>query len=291
MKKLTYLCLLAVTVSMMAACGASYKEKQAERDSLNTEKMRKEKKALKIAVLPTMDCLPVWVAVDAGYFKDIPDSFLVKPLKSQIDIEHALLDKSVDVGASDTMRIDFVNSKEPLLAAMGNTELYWLLITNKGTRVSDPKNLGDKLVAMTRYSATDWLTDQVLAAHPSSATTFKIQVNDVEIRLQMLQNNAMDAMWLPEPQATMALMGGHKSIADSRKMKTYLSTFAMRTADKEDARRNRQVGVFVKGYNRACDSLNKHGLKAYAPLLKEHLGVDEKTLPRLPKFKFGKISN
>ena len=33
---------------------------------------------------------------------------------------------------------------------------------------------------------------------------FKVQINDVALRLQMLLNNEMDAMLLTEPQATTA---------------------------------------------------------------------------------------
>ena len=59
------------------------------------------------------------------------------------------------------------------------------------------------MLAMTRYSATDLLADYAVdSAKLKSEQVFKIQVNDVNIRLKMLLNNEIDAVLLTEPQAT-----------------------------------------------------------------------------------------
>ena len=69
---------------------------------------------------------------------------------------------------------------------------------------------------MTRYSATDYLCDRVLAGAKLSSMAFRIQVNDVNIRLRMLLNNEMDAVWLAEPLATTARLAGNNVVIDSR---------------------------------------------------------------------------
>lgn len=290
MKNVMKICLAGFIVLFVLSCGSSYKENVDERNKVNAEKQRKEKAALKIATLPTLDCLPVWVAAENGFFNNIPDSFIVKDYNSQIDIEHALLKEQIEVGASDTKRLEKVNEKDTVLTSLGYTNLCWILIANKASRVNSPEKLGDKMVAMTRFSATDYLTDRVLADYPHPATTFKIQINDVNVRLQMLQNNAMDAMWLPEPYATAAKQMGHNQLIDSRKYDALLAVMAVRCADLKNSKRQKQLNVFVEGYNRACDSLNKNGWKQYEPLLIQHLNTTEQTLQKLPKFTFKRLN-
>ena len=139
---------------------------------------------------------------------------------------------------------------------MGPTDAYWQLIANRTARVKTAAQLGDKMVAMTRYSATDYLTDKALDGVKTSAPVFRVQINDVLIRLDMLKNNEMDAMWLTEPQATTARMFKHTVIEDSRKMKEHLGVVVAGAHLMKDKKRVKQLTAFVEGYNRACDSLN-----------------------------------
>lgn len=288
----TYYYILGIVLAglMLASCGESYEEKKALRLEQTKEQQRLEQKALKIGIVPTIDCLPVLVAQQEGYFAQMPDSFRVKHIGSAIEVEQALLKGSVNVGVSDVKRLEKVNEKSTRLVSLGTTNLYWLLIANKTSRVKDPKQLGDKLVAMTRFSALDYLTDCIFADYPTKETAFKIQVNDPNLRLEMLINNAMDVMWLPEPQATAAQLHGHKVIADSRSYNKQLATFAAAAKNGSLSERAKQLKVFITGYNRAADSLNKKGWKAYEPMLKEQFKVEQSTLEKIPEFKFSHLN-
>ena len=115
---------------------------------------------------------------------------------------------------------------------------------------------------------------------------FRIQINDVNVRLAMLLNNEIDAVWLPEPQATEARMKGGNVIADSRDKKKVLGVLAFRAEVMKDSHRRKQLSVFGKAYNMACDSLNKNGLQHYSEVLKKHYGIDDKVIKVLPKIKY-----
>ena len=56
MKKLT---IMIVGMLLMAACGQSYEESKRIANENRKEAMRKDSAALKVAVLPTLDCLPL----------------------------------------------------------------------------------------------------------------------------------------------------------------------------------------------------------------------------------------
>lgn len=281
--------LLAVIV-LLSACGQSYEEKvrlsRAERARLAQE----EAAALKVAVLPTLDCMPVYLAKQKHWYDSTQVDLRLKMRNAQIDCDTALKGKSVEVAVTDLKRVEHMTKHGVGLLTMGQTNAYWQLIANRTARVKTAAQLGDKMVAMTRYSATDYLTDKALDGVKTSAPVFRVQINDVLIRLDMLKNNEMDAMWLTEPQATTARMFKHTVIEDSRKMKEHLGVVVTGAHLMKDKKRVKQLTAFVEGYNRACDSLNHYGVKHYADLVKAVCHTDDKTIDRLPKYSYPHIA-
>ena len=163
------------------------------------------------------------------------------------------------------------------------TNAYWLLISNRQLRMSNLKHLDDRMLAMTRYSVTDLLGDLAVdSAKLKTERVFRVQINDVNIRLKMLENNEMDAMLLTEPQATQALLGKHKVLLDTRKLDMQMGVFAFRTMGMDDKNRRRQMDVFLKGYNEACDSLNHYGVLHYRDVIRKHYQISENALKKLP---------
>ena len=145
------------------------------------------------------------------------------------------------------------------------------------------KHLDDKMLAMTRYSVTDMLGDLAVdSAKLKTERVFRIQINDVYVRLKMLENNEMDALFLTEPQATQALLGKHKVLLDTRKLDMQMGVLAFLTKGMDDKNRKRQMEVFMKGYNEACDSINKYGVHHYTDVIRKYYTVSDQALKALP---------
>ena len=137
---------------------------------------------------------------------------------------------------------------------------------------------------MARLSATDLLSDKAVdSAGLKSERVFKVQMNDVNLRLNMLLNNEMDALWLPEPQATIARLQRHKVLMDATRMDWLMGAFAVRTDRTADSARQQQIERLLMAYDRACDSINKHGAAHYAKLMENRWKLKVNTLARLPK--------
>ena len=276
--------------AMLAGCGQSYEEKarisKAEKERL----AREDAQALKVAVMPTIDCMPAYLAKSEAWFDSMGVDIRLKVRNAQMDCDTALAGKRVEVAVTDRKRVEHMTRRGVALVALGPTNAYWQLIANRTARVKDVSQMGDKMVAMTRYSATDYLTDQALKGVKTSSVVFRIQINEVLTRLEMLRNNEMDAMWLPEPQATTARMYKHVVLKDSRKMNQHLGVVVMRGGLLSDAERKRQLAAFVKGYNRACDSLNVRGVAHYSSLVETYCHTDGATVKALPKLYFPHIA-
>lgn len=102
----------------------------------------------------------------------------------------------------------------------------------------------------------------------------------------MLLNNEMDAMLLPEPQATRARLDKHVVLMDSRDKNLNLGAFAFREKALKQPGRKQQLQKFIQAYNIAVDSINSKGVKHYAKLICKYCHVDEKTIGNLPKIKY-----
>jgi NitT/TauT family transport system substrate-binding protein len=258
---------------------------RAERAKLKTA----DSLALKVGVMPTLDCMPLFVAKERRLFDTLGVDVRLRMRKAQMDIDTALIGGSVEGAVSDSVRVARMRSRGTALTEVGTTNTSWQLVGNRSARLKEVKQLGDKMVAMTRYSATDFLTDHVLTGVKTTATVYRVQINDVPLRLQMLLNNEMDALWLPEPQATTAREHGHTVLWDTEKHNLWLGRVVFRDKALGDARVKKQIDVFKQAYNMACDSLNQRGVSAYADLVVKYCQTDQKTLDALPKVKFRKL--
>ena len=153
--------------------------------------------------------------------------------------------KRVEGTVTDLVRAARLQKQGTQLFYPVSTNLYWQLITNRKARISELKQLSDKMIAMTRHSATDYLSTLVIDSVKTKYDVYRVQINDLNIRLRMLLNNEMDAAWMPEPYATQARMAKHVALVDSRDKNLQLGSYRLpqqteeRTPKKK--RSNRQI--------------------------------------------------
>lgn len=274
------------SILLLASCGQSYEEKQAITRKQRAELRRQDSLALKVAVLPTLDCLPIFLAKDHGFFDTQHVDVHLRLWNAQMDADTALLGGSIEGAVTDLVRAERMQRRGVALDYVTSTNAYWQLISNRMARIRELKQLSDKMIAMTRYSATAYLADLAVDSAKPKYDVFRVQVNDVSVRLHMLLNNEMDAVLLTEPQATTARLCKNPVLMDSRDKNLHLGVIAFRRASMRDARRRQQLKAFIKAYDAACDSLNHSGLRSYASLIRKYCGADDKTIRSLPGIRF-----
>ena len=271
---------------LVVACGQSYEETKRIAQENRRETMRKDSAALKVAVLPTLDCLPVYVAEYYQLYDTLRGGVRLKYFTAQMDCDTAMERGRVEGTVTDLVRAIRMQNRGLKLRYVTVTNAYWQLITNRNARIRQLKQLDDKMVAMTRYSFTDMLTDKVVdSVKLKPERVFKVQINDVNIRMQMLQNNEMDALWMTEPQASMARLMKHQVVYDSRTTKIQPGVLAFREKEMRHPERAKQLELFVKAYNQACDSINKNGFRRYRDLIMRHCNVRKEVVDSLPDVK------
>lgn len=289
MRKLPAICGIIICV-IMISCGQSYDEKQRqskiERDRLRSE----DSLSLKVGVLPTLDCLPIYLAEDYHLFDTTGVTVHLRECNAAMDCDTALAGGSVEGMVTDLIRAERLRHEGTPMTYVTATNAYWQLISNRAARVKEIRQLSDKMLAMTRYSATDYLANVAVDSAKPKFDVYRIQINDVRLRLKMLLNNEMDAVLLPEPQATEARLYGNPMLMDSREKGFRFGAIAFNARKVADKYRQKQLSAFVKAYNMACDSLNRNGLKTYSRLLEKYYKIDEKTINALPRMRFDHAS-
>ncbi len=277
------LLLIVVGLLLLAGCSQSYEETKRISRAQRLKAMREDSAALKVAVLPTLDCLPIFLAKDHQMFDTAVDIRL-KQFTAQMDIDTALANRRVEVGVSDLVRVERLKKQGDSLRYLTATNAYWQLVSNRSARITDLKHLDDKMLAMTRYSVTDLLGDVAVdSAKLKSERVFRIQINDVNVRLKMLENNEMDALILTEPQASVARMLKHKVLLDTRKLDMQMGVIVSQWKGMDGETRAKQLRVFMRGYNKACDSINQYGIANYAPLIAKYCRVKPEALQQISK--------
>lgn len=273
---------MVVGCLVLAGCGQSYKEKREISRQKMVQQHREDSAALKVAVMPTMDCLPLFVASERGMFGKT--DVRLRLFTAQMDCDTAVAGGSVQGTVTDLVRAERLIQKGTPLKYITTTNAYWQLFTNRTARIKTLKQLDDKMVAMARYSVTDLLADRVRdSAKLDRERLFKIQVNDVNIRLKMLQNSEIDAALLTEPQALLARLARHTQLMDTRKLNLTMGAIAFREKDLEAKKRQQQLEDFKKGYNMACDSLTKLGIAQYRDIVVKYCGLRANQVDSLPR--------
>ena len=276
--------LAALTVLLIAACGQSYEETKRITREQRREAFRRDSAALKIAVMPTLDCLPLFVAQQYELFDSVEGGVRLKFYMAQMDCDTAIQRGRVEGVVTDLVRAMRIDQQGVKMRYVAATNAYWQLVTNRNARIKQLKQLDDKMVAMTRYSATDLLTDCARDSVKLAAERlYKVQINDLNVRVQMLMNNEIDALWLPEPQATQARIMKHALVLDSRNVSLNLGIMAFREKEMRRHARAKQLALLIKAYNQACDSINKNGIAHYKQIFIDRYQMKAALVDSLPQ--------
>jgi NitT/TauT family transport system substrate-binding protein len=234
--------------------------------------------AFTIAVLPTLDCLPLFLASEHGMFQRSGINVRLVPFYAQMDQDTALQNGRVKAIVTDLVRVEHLRRKQMSVSYLTSTDASWRLVSSRTARIRQLPQLNDKMIAMTRYSATDMLSELITdSARLKPEKVFCIQVNDVRIRRNMVQLNTIDAALLPEPQATAALQQRAFPLLDASGFNLRLGVIASR----EEALTDTETEAFKKAYNEACDSLNTYGIGSYRNLIVKHMEAPLPTIDSL----------
>jgi hypothetical protein len=249
MKKLIILLLAAIATACLPEKGKTARtcEEQRTQDSA----------ALKVALMPTQDCLPFYYACDQGIYERLGLQVKFLTYNSMMDCDTAFTRGHAELSYTDLVRAAFLQDTGTGLYVIAQTDGGEELITFKDKKIKKLTRLKDRMVGLARNSLGDFLTDRFSdSLHFSGMDVFRPQVNDVILRTDMLCNNMLDAAFLPEPYASRTKADGHIAIYGSRQNNLGLTGLMITAEAANDSSRREQTRLLIEGYNQAAKQLN-----------------------------------
>ena len=255
-------------------------EEQARRDSL----------AFHVAVMPTADCLPFYIAEKTGLFDSVGVDVRLHTYQAQLDIDTALARGHVHLAYSDLIRARMLEKDSVKVQAVAAADADLTLITARRGRVRKLNQLKEKMVAIARHSITDYWSDQLTdSATLKRDDIFRPQINSLRIRCDMILNNTMDAAFFPEPYASQLRLQGNHTHFPTHGKQPRLGAWLVPEQVMTDAKRKEELQQLWKAYNRAADRLNNHRTDSVANIYRSIYGVPDSLcdslLRLLPRFK------
>lgn len=232
------------------ACGSRVQEKgtrNAPDDSLS----------LRVAVLPTVGCLPVLYAVESGLADSLGLPLRYKLYRAQWDADTALLGRTVDAGYIDATRLDYYRARGQLrnaTALVPMSETYRLVVGGH-LRVRKMEHIKQRTIAAPRYTHQErylhFLRDSLRLKQDD---LYQPQINSYEIATRMLDNEQLDGLVLPEPWATQVLTQGHRVLGTAQQF--HAAGIYVKALGRKETRKTEQLRLFKRVYNLAVKQLN-----------------------------------
>lgn len=230
--------------------------------------------ALHLALMPTVDCLPIYYAKETGIFEGLGLNVQLHSYASQLDCDTALLQRVVQGGFTDTFRLEAYGEKASGLQVMWKGEARWQLFACASLRIKSLQRLKGRTVVISRQSAENAALEEALVSVGlNKEDVYKPQVNDLRLRTEMLLGKQIDAALLTWPYTEMAAAEGHRLLYAQPK-ESQASCFVMDEAWLEaDEANKKQFKLLEKGKDMALDSLQMKGPATYSEILQKNYGI------------------
>lgn len=233
-----------------------------------------ELQPLTLGMLPTLDGLPFHIAKAQGIYDSLGLDLTILSFNSAYDRDAAFQFKSMD-----GMITDYPSAVT--LQAIHHTDLgiilkhdgYFRFIVSKESGINQLQELKEKNIAVSHNTIIEYATGQLLnKAGISQAEVNKPEIAQLPLRLQMLQYDQIDASFLPDPAASIAMNARHRSLISTQELGIDFTVTAFsREAINE---KRREIELLITGYNLGIDYIKMHPQKEWKQVLIE-IGVPE----------------
>ncbi len=233
---------------------------------------------LKIGSLTTEENLPVLVAQENGYFdaEDVQVEFV--PLLSPVELQNTFQSGALDGMITDMMIALMLKSSGEELGitsiALGSTpqEGRFAIVAAPKSDIKSVQDLKGKSIGISNNSIIEYVTDGILEqAGMSPSDVKKTTVAKIPVRIEMLLNNQIDAIVVPDPHISYAVAHGAKVVADDTSGENLSQSVIIMTQTALSSK-NDAISRFNRAYARAVEEINNNP-EQYKELLVTSINV------------------
>ena len=253
--------LLLVGGSVVAGCNATNTEISAEDAGKSHDSIAYD---LRVAVLPTLEALPIYYAKQAGICDSLGIVIDILPYMAQFDCDTALLNNAVDVCMMDRTRFADYTRKGHKLSAQLQLGARYALVASKELGAKRVNDLINRRIAISRHSGAEAFCLHALTqAGMKREDVHFPQINDLWLRADMLNNRQVEAAVLPYLQAYWAVLNGHQIL----KGNAVLPEASMQLVYPRNSKKVQQITLLAKAYELAKAEIENHDLSICRDIL------------------------
>ena len=234
-----------------SACGRGTSEVEAVDSTFVDDTLR-------IALVPTVEAWPLLVAEEEGWLDSLDHPVQVIRFEAAMDADTAFASGQANAILTDMVKGVTWRAAGDNVKAVRCADLSLSLIVTPEAKVKKLRSLQDKVIALTRNSALDFMADRILCrANLDEKALNRPQINNVALRQSMTDQRQYDGAILPEPYATRARGAGAKKMEVSLGLNP-LCLLIMREGTPSTA--DSIPWQIAEVYDRACRYINDLGL-------------------------------
>ena len=243
---------LSIVMSLTLSC--------CDNDSQDSDvSVRPDSTVLRLGLLPTYESLPFYVADHYGLSDSLDLHLGLFTYMSAMDVDTSFARGHVDGSVCDLVKYSIMKGHGDSVSIVFCNDLSITMLSSRNSRISDSKNLKEKIFALTRNSVLDMYADKVLAANKfESYELNKPQINNLRIRTSMLLQNQYDGTFLPEPWSSIAIAGGCTKLSVTSDMDEMSDQYCIVFNDSVLKHRGSDVKKLEQTYNAGVDYINSH---------------------------------
>lgn len=230
---------------------------------------------LKIALIPVLDVIPIFIAEENGYFAEQGIQVEGVPVKSALERDVLIQTGQVDGMLTDLISNGVLNKNKVQVKAVYTSRRpypgapVFRILASPGTDIVTPADLKGIPIGVSQNTVIEYLTERMLAAEGLKPEEIVVQeVSAIPVRFEQLLNGNIRAATLPDPLAQGAIAAGARLIVDDSKyadLSQSVLTFRIETLT---ARPN-TIRKFLAAWEKAVRELNANSDRYQGVLIEQ----------------------
>jgi NitT/TauT family transport system substrate-binding protein len=213
--------LLSIMVSLLIAACAPVPPAQQGAAPTVPASAAPTGETIKLALIPVLDTIPIYIALQNGYFQEQGLTVETVPVKSPQERDVLLQTGQVDGVLTDLQGVGLLNKDAVKVKAVytarrpfSDAPLFRILASPK-SEIAAAADLKGVEIGISNNTIIEYLTDRILAAEGLTPEEIKkIEVGAITVRFEQLMNGNIKAAVLPDPLAQGAIAAGAKLVVD-----------------------------------------------------------------------------
>ncbi|MCX6030007.1 MAG: ABC transporter substrate-binding protein [Chloroflexi bacterium] len=259
MKQLALLILIVLLAAVLTGCAPA----------------KPEDTSLKIALIPVLDVIPVFIAQQNGYFAEQGIQVEGIPVKSAQERDVLIQTGQTDGMLTDLISTGLFNKDSVKVKAVYTTRRSYpnapvfRVLAGPKTDIKSPTDLKGVPIGISQNTVIEYLTDRILEAEGLQRSDIAVvEVSAIPVRYEQLLNGNLKAATLPDPLAQAALTAGAKLVVDDSKYASESQSVLSFRLETLKAKPN-TVKKFLVAWEKAVKELNAHPEKYQSVLIEQ----------------------